>query len=227
MTSTILLFDIDGTLISTGGAGRTAFITAFEEVTGAVDAYDSFSFAGRTDRGIVRAGLDAAGLANSDETIDAVLERYLELLVDNVSSSDGFVIHPWVHEAVRAVSEGSAAIGLGTGNVERGARIKLERAQLNEFFGFGGFGCDAEARHDLIRAGAERGAALLGRPLSACDLVVIGDTTRDIEAAQAVGGQCLTVGTGGMSATQSASAGAKWHFDTLEHAMEVLVTLAR
>jgi phosphoglycolate phosphatase-like HAD superfamily hydrolase len=225
----ILLFDIDGTLISTGGAGRTAFITAFEAETGVCGAYEGFSFAGRTDRGIVRAGLEAAEIEVTAQLVDRVLDHYLHLLEGNVATSDEYVVHPGVHDAVEAVSGHGAAIGLGTGNIEKGARIKLERAGLNPYFGFGGFGCDAEARAELIRAGAERGASKLGLPLSNCDVVVIGDTTRDVAAAHAVGGRCVGVGTGGADANVFERAGAEWFFDSLAHddAIPHLVRLAR
>ncbi len=229
MSNVILLFDIDGTLLSTGGAGRTAFITAFEAETGASDAYEGFSFAGRTDRAIVRAGLEAAGLPDSDELIDNVLDHYIGLLQTNVRSSDGYVVHPGVHDAVRAVSVHTTAVGLGTGNIERGARIKLDRAELNPFFAFGGFGCDAEERSELIRAGATRGAAKLGLPLNECEVIVIGDTIRDVQAAHAIGGKCVGVGTGGASRDVFVDAGAEWYFDTLAHsdAIPHLVKLSR
>jgi len=196
--NTILLFDIDGTLISTGGAGRTAFISAFEAETGATNAYDGFSFAGRTDRGIVRAGLRGAGLDESDDMIDRVIDHYIELLEPNVANSPEYVVYPGVHEAVQAVSQASSAIGLGTGNIE------------------------------LIRAGAERGASALGQPLTQCNVIVIGDTIRDVTAAHAIGGRCVGVGTGGAGEDVFESAGADWYFESLAHpdAIPHLVQLA-
>jgi phosphoglycolate phosphatase-like HAD superfamily hydrolase len=87
-------------------------------------------------------------------------------------------------------------VGLGTGNIERGARIKLERVDLNPRFGFGGFGCDAEDRGELLRIGAERGAARLGVARAACRVVVIGDTPLDIAGARAIGAEAFAVATG-------------------------------
>lgn len=108
---------------------------------------------------------------------------------------------------------------------ERGARIKLDRADLNTYFAFGGFGCDAEPREELFRAGAERGASRIGRPLSECELIVIGNTTRDIDAAHAVGGKCLAVGTGGMTREDGERAGANWYVDDLNEAPPLLASL--
>ena len=87
-------------------------------------------------------------------------------------------------------------MGLGTGNIREGARVKLSRVGLFERFSFGGFGCDHEDRAALIRRGAERGAEQLGLPLSECRVVVIGDTPKDVAAALACGGECVGVGTG-------------------------------
>ena len=97
-------------------------------------------------------------------------------------------------------AHGHLALGLGTGNVEAGARAKLARVALDGAFAFGGFGDDHEDRALLVRAGAERGAARLDRPLDACRVVIIGDTPRDVAAARAIGAECLAVATGGATA---------------------------
>src|SRR6185436_15306118 len=102
------------------------------------------------------------------------------------------------------------AIGLGTGNLRRGAELKLERAGLAQHFTFGGFGCDHEDRPAIVRIGAERGAALLGTTLDACRVVVIGDTPRDVEAARAIGADSLAVATGGIPPDELSAAGATW-----------------
>jgi len=229
MSNTILLFDIDGTLISAGKAGRRSFIEAFQEITGAANAFDGYSFAGRTDRAIARAGLQAANVVDSEDAIDAILDRYLQLLESSLAGSSDFVVFPGVHSVVEALAAQSPAMGIGTGNVEKGARIKLERADLNQWFGFGGFGCDAEERAELIRAGATRGAHRLNRPLNECRIVVIGDTLRDVSAAHAVGGVCMGVGTGGVSREEFESAGAEWFFTSLQErdALSTLLNLAR
>src|SRR5690606_2293953 len=124
-----------------------------------------------------------------------------------------------------AASRRNVALGLGTGNVEKGARLKLARVGLHERFRFGGFGSDHEDRPTLILRGAERGAALLGAPLSACRVVIIGDTPKDVHAAQAIGAECVGVGTGGFATHELSAAGATWAFDDLSQpgALEALL----
>jgi phosphoglycolate phosphatase len=216
-TPTVFLFDIDGTLITSGGAGRAAIIKSFERALGRPGIELPFSFAGMTDRLIVRLGLEALDLPTTEGMIDQVLEDYLKILAHEVSNAAAFRRHPGVSsllETLRDLPE--SAIGLGTGNVEVGARIKLARVDLNHYFDFGGFGCDAEDRDALIACGARRGALVLGRPLSDSRVIIIGDTPRDISAAHALGAQCLAVATGGASYEALQEAGADWLFRRLD-----------
>lgn len=206
---TVVLFDIDGTLLSSGGAGRRAIDRAFAQRFGRPDACAGFSLAGRTDRAIVRFGLHAIGQPEDDATIDAVLEDYLRLLVEEVAASTDCRLHPGVPEALQELERHAGlAVGLGTGNVERGARIKLGRVGIADRFGFGGFGCDHEDRGTLLSIGAARGAARLGLPVHACRIVVIGDTPRDVEAARAIGAVAIAVATGPFSVEDLAATGA-------------------
>ncbi|HSO32352.1 MAG TPA: HAD hydrolase-like protein, partial [Labilithrix sp.] len=108
------------------------------------------------------------------------------------------------------------ALGLGTGNVKRGAYAKLARGALDAPFAFGGFGCDAEDRTELLRVGAGRGAAALGVPLADCRVVVIGDTPKDVAAARGIGAECIGVGTGGFAPAALRDLGAQNAFATLE-----------
>lgn len=216
-TPTVFLFDIDGTLITTGGVGRRAMARAFLEVLGAAESVH-LPFDGMTDQQIVRRELaharrvaEAAGLAA------AVFERYLVYLTEEVTraSASDYRVHPGVERALELLAERGVALGLGTGNVREGARIKLERVGLYAHFAFGGFGCDAHERADLLRHGAERGARALGVTLDECRVLVIGDTPRDVSAARAIGARCLGVGTGAYSPDELLSAGASWAFSTL------------
>lgn len=197
---TIYLFDVDGTLITTGGAGRFALERTLAEIYGRDDACAHFSFGGMTDRAIFRGGLEGLGEDASDERIDALMEAYLPILAEEVARAERYQVQAGIEDALDALSElEGVAIGLGTGNIERGARVKLDRVGLNPRFAFGGFGCDDEARPALIRAGAERGAERLGVPLSDCRVVIIGDTPKDVHAAHANGAECICVATGGAS----------------------------
>ncbi len=198
MQPTVFLFDIDGTLISADGAGRRALERAFLVRHGRPGALE-FRFDGMTDPRIMEQALTRMGFESSSiaEESRLLLEHYLEALAEEVTLTEHYRVHPGVEPilAELAAQEG-VAIGLGTGNLERGARIKLHRGGLDRHFAFGGFGSDHGVRAELLRIGAERGAALLNRTRSACRVVVIGDTPKDIEAAHAIGAECLAVATG-------------------------------
>ena len=199
-TDTVILFDIDGTLITSGGAGRGAILRALERFTGVSDVTLDFSFAGMTDRGISRQALTSLGHTPDDAAIDAFLEVYLPILQETVRDARQYGVHPGVVDTLDALGRlPHLAIGLGTGNVEAGARIKLARVGLNPYFAFGGYGCDGEQRSALIGAGIKRGADALGLPSDAVRALIIGDTPNDVAAAHANGARCLGVATGGAS----------------------------
>jgi phosphoglycolate phosphatase-like HAD superfamily hydrolase len=216
MRPTVLLFDIDGTLITTGGVGRKAIERAFRERYGRDDA-TRFPFDGMTDRLIARLGLQALGVATTDEAIAELLEFYVELLAEEVQRADAsrYRLHAGIAEALARAEALGCGIGLGTGNVREGARIKLERLGVHERFAFGGFGSDSEDRTELIRRGAERGATHLGVPLAECRVVVIGDTPKDVAAAQGIGAESIGVGTGSYRAESLRECGATHAFASL------------
>ncbi len=223
---TIVLFDIDGTLILTGGAGRRAFERSFRSVIGSADSLASFSFGGMTDLGIARMGLELAGEAVDQARLNALLDSYVAALHDELEKRPDYRIMPMARELVtRARSEAHVAVGLGTGNLKRGAEAKLRHGGLWELFDFGGFGCDHEDRTELLRAGAVRGAERLGLPLSRCRVVVVGDTVRDVVAAHGITAECIGVETGGLSAQELRAAGARAVFADLsvEGAFEAIV----
>lgn len=216
MRPTVLLFDIDGTLVTTGGCGRRAIERAFERHTGRRDAFD-FPFDGMTDRAIVRQALRNIGAPADDEAIDAFLPLYVETLEEEVERATVYRVHKGMERAIdEALSRPGFAVGLGTGNIRPGARVKLARVHLHDRFRFGGFGCDHEDRPTLIRIGAERGAATLGVPLSECRVVVIGDTPKDIQAARAIGAESIGVGTGSFGPAQLLACGATRAFRHLD-----------
>lgn len=217
MKPTILLFDIDGTLVTTGGVGHRALERAFEQVYGRSDAFAHTRFDGMTDRAIVRRGLEAIGRTPTEAAIDAALPVYLEVLAEEVARADPrrYRVHPGMTEAVDAALQRGMAVGLGTGNIKEGARLKLARVGLYERFAFGGFGCDHEDRTELVRRGALRGAQALGLPLEQCRVVVIGDTPKDVTAAMGIGAECIGVGTGSFSPAQLLACGAAHAFVTL------------
>ncbi len=220
MRPTVLLFDIDGTLVTTGGAGRRSMEAAFEKLHGRRDACDSFPMSGMTDRAIVRKAMHIIGVEDSAEAIDAVIDAYVAHLAEEVHKVDDqrYRVFPGMREAVlEARSRQGFAVGLGTGNVRPGARVKLERVGIYDQFGFGGFGCDNEDRTELIRCGAQAGAAQLGVPVEACRVVIIGDTPKDVHAALGIGAECIGVGTGTFKIDALLEAGATAAFPDFSH----------
>jgi len=213
MKPTVFLFDIDGTLITTGGVGKAAIETAFDRLYGRADAFTSISFAGMTDRAIVRAGLMAIGKKPAEADIDHAIATYIGVLEEVVPAADAakYRVHAGIETALDEVhARGNSAVGLGTGNIRAGARVKLDRVSLFGRFAFGGFGCDHEDRAELIRIGAERGAKALDTPRESCRVVVIGDTPKDVAAARAIGAESIGVGTGSFKPADLMACGATY-----------------
>jgi phosphoglycolate phosphatase-like HAD superfamily hydrolase len=218
MKPTVLLFDIDGTLVTTDGAGRRALCRAFQHAFGTKDCLD-FPFDGMTDVAILRRALAVLGRSVDGPEKDDLLGLYLRFLEEEVQGANmaRYRVHDGMLSALDAADERGCAVGLGTGNVREGARLKLSRVSIYHRFAFGGFGCDCEDRAELLRIGAERGAQRLGVPLSECRTVVIGDTPKDVAAALALGAECVGVGTGMHSAQALLQCGASSAFDSLAH----------
>jgi phosphoglycolate phosphatase-like HAD superfamily hydrolase len=214
---TVLLFDIDGTLLTMAGVGRRALERAFSERYGPGTSLAGVRFDGMTDRGIVRDALALLGAPAAEETIDAILASYVSLLEGEVASTPGLGLHRGVLAALDAAATWpGVAIGLGTGNIREGARVKLRHVGIHDRFAFGGFGCDHEERAELLRIGADRGRACLGLPPGPCRVVVIGDTPRDVEGARAIGAESMAVATGRFARAELEAAGATFVFDHLE-----------
>jgi len=215
----LYLFDIDGTLIKTGGAGLLAFERAAVELLGAKDVLGGISFAGQTDPRLVEhVFLAKLGRAPSTSEIEEFLERYLTYLPAHILDT-AYQVLPGVHAALDRLDERGAVLGLATGNVERGAQIKLAHGDLWRRFRLGGFGSDSADRALLVARAIERGERHAGRTLDRRrEIVVIGDTPKDVAAAHACGVPAIGVATGPPSYTTAAlaAAGADWVMETLE-----------
>lgn len=204
----ILLFDIDGTLLSAGGADRRAVLRAFRELWDVDAAVDGVPVHGRTDpeivEGIFRARL---GRAPSATELELLQERYLAHLEKELTTPTGFQVLPGVPHLLETLSSASdVALGLATGNVEGAAKLKLRRADLLGRFPFGAFGSDASDRETLLRMAIERGKAHLRRVTDDVPVVVIGDTVLDVNAGKRLGAVTVAVATGGDSWASLASA---------------------
>jgi len=200
-TINIFLFDIDGTILLSGGAGRKALDVSFEALWGVPNAMGAESPHGKTDFLICQEMFhDHLGREGTQEECDRLLEDYAAVLASEVAGSERYEVMPGVPGLLEALDgRPDVMLGLGTGNIEKGARIKLGRADLNRYFPFGGFGSDAPDRPGLIEAGFQRGEARarLKRPGAEIIRWVVGDTWRDVEAAQACGARVAAVATGG------------------------------
>jgi phosphoglycolate phosphatase-like HAD superfamily hydrolase len=200
----IFLFDIDGTLVATHGAGRRAFERALRDVAGLDAGLARVQLDGKTDPMILDEALASAGRGPArDDERSAVLARYLLYLPDEVAACR-YEILPGVERALAHLEHRGVTLGLQTGNVEGGARCKLERGDLWRRFAFGGFGSDAHARPDLVRIAIER-----ARTVSTSEEIwVVGDTPRDVAAAHASGARAIGVATGAYDTDALTRAGA-------------------
>lgn len=213
---TVLLFDIDGTLMTQKGVSRQSANDAFGAVHGRPDALDGVHFAGRTDPLIFGDGLRRIGHEVTEAALEAVFDAYLGILPGRMRTDPHVALLPGIRELLAALhGRPGVEIGLGTGNIEAGARVKLGHFDLWDAFAFGGFGSDAWDRTALIGIGADRGAARLGRARADCRVIVLGDTPLDVVAAHANGAECLGVLTGGDTTETLATAGADVVFEDL------------
>lgn len=203
----LYLFDIDGTLVHCHGAGRRAFERACAPLLGD-GSLQGISLDGKTDPLILREAFEKRlGRAPAREEAEAIAARYCEHLEEEVRAEGTVRKLAYVDEALAQLGA-RGVLGLATGNWRAGARIKLARIGLWENFPLGGFGCDADERGELVRVGRRRGEERLGRPLRKQEVLVIGDTPRDIAAARAAGALAIGVATGSYSVADLDAAGA-------------------
>jgi phosphoglycolate phosphatase len=213
----VILFDIDGTLIRTGGAGVKAFARASELVFGIQGGTDHMNFHGRTDTSLIREYLEFHGLEVSPSNRQRFLEAYLFLLAEQLGSHAGETC-PGVGSFLQACRSLTPAplIGLLTGNVRLGAELKLRAHGLWEEFSIGGFGDDDEDRNVIAAIAHQRSEQALGSRIPGDRVLVIGDTERDVACARAIGARCLAVATGGISEADLARSGPDWLVSSLE-----------
>ena len=205
-----ILFDIDSTLITTGGAGGAAWRVAFQDLFGVDVDIAKYSESGQTDPEV--ALLCFRGAVRREphhRELTRVINGYLAALPATVASSSGYRVMPGVPALLTRLREADILLGLTTGNVEAAAHIKLERAHLNEFFGFGGYGSDASDRTELTRRAIERAGTLCGSPIDPARCDVVGDTPRDVAAAHGAGAVAVGVATGVYSTDQLRATGAE------------------
>jgi len=204
-----ILFDIDGTLISTGGAGARSWRYAFDELYGIPADIGKFTDAGMTDPTVARLTFqNAVGHDPTPRELATVMAAYLDRLPYEVEHSETYRVLDGAEELLRRLGRDGILLGITSGAVESASHIKLSRAGLNRFFPFGGYGSDSPDRVELTRCALVRGGQLLGHSLDPAKVMVVGDTPKDLDAAH--GASCVAVGvaTGHYSADELRSAGA-------------------
>jgi len=215
-----ILFDIDGTLLITGGAGARSWRLAFEELYRVPADIGAFSDAGMTDPEVGRRTFVAVlGREPERHEFARLLERRLHYLHRAVAESPDYRVLGGVAALLPQLLEEGLMLGLVTGNVEAAAHIKLHRGRLNRFFSFGGYGSDSPDRAELTRAALRRASLVYGEEVLPAQALVVGDTPHDVQAAHSAGLSCVGVGSHHFSAEQLRAAGADWAIASLEQGL--------
>lgn len=206
-----VLFDIDGTILVTGGAGGVAWQRAFEELHEVEANVAERTDAGMTDPEIAAIVFrEAIGREGTPEERARAIGCYLKHLPDAVAESPGYRVMPGIEELLDRLIDSGHLLGLVTGNIEAAAHIKLSRARLNRFFSFGGYGSDSADRAEVTRTALGRGEMVSGGTLADGACISVGDTPRDVTAGHGAGIKVVGVATGVYSVDQLRQAGADW-----------------
>ena len=212
-----VLFDIDGTLISTGGVGAKSWKWAFQQVVGIPADIGRYTDAGWTDPEVARGTFkQVMGRDPTRQEMASLIAAYLAIIPDNVQASEGYRVLDGVYELLPKLAGDGVLLGLTTGGTEGAAHVKLGRAQLNKYFAFGGYGSDSADRVELTKKAIERGGCLVGEPLDPADVLVVGDTPRDVKAALGAGAVPVGVASHKHSEEDLRSAGAEYVIATLK-----------
>ncbi|MEO8468199.1 MAG: HAD family hydrolase [Chloroflexota bacterium] len=196
-TPVAILFDVDGCLISSGGAGTKSWRYAFNQLHGIPADIGEYTEGGMTDPTVGRLTFKRViGRDPTDREMARLLAAYLDRLGVEVEQSAGYRVMPGVASLLPRLTDAGVLLGIVSGALEAAAHIKLARGGLNRFFSFGGYGSDSSDRAELTRVAIERAGRIHGHQLDAARVLVVGDTPRDIDAAHAVGAIAVGVATG-------------------------------
>ena len=226
MPDTLVLFDIDGTLLNTGGAGIAAltqgFARAFPEHAARMPELD---LGGATDSGLVMNIFEHAEIEHNDANRDLFYDAYLFHLADNLPGFGGRLLPGITALLDTLVPREEVSVGLLTGNIERGARLKVEHFGIAEHFGFGSYGDDHHDRNELGPIAIQRAELATGKKFHPEKVYVLGDTAKDIRCARAAGVQAIAVATGGVSRENLESHAPDVLFDDFADTVAVLLSL--
>ena len=194
----LVLFDIDETMISSDGAGRRAIAKILNEHYGVPEEAMNISMSGKTDPQILREIFQACDKVSTFEAnMTHVLELYLGVLEDEIKRSRYYIVHDGVIELLDELTGlDHAFLGLLTGNIERGARMKLAHFDLNRYFPIGAYGSDSANRLDLPAVARERAQKHFDENFEPHELVIIGDSIFDVMCAKSFGARSIAVNTG-------------------------------
>jgi len=217
-----ILFDIDGTLLHTGGAGAIAWQRAFLELYEVEANIEEHTHAGMTDPEIAEIVFrEVLKRDGSDVERAEAIGCYLGHLADAVAESEGYFVIEGIEELLPRLVEEGILLGVVTGNIEPAAHIKLARGDLNKYFAFGGYGSDSRSRTALTKKALERGAEASGKPLDLERTIAIGDTPRDVKAGHGAGIKVVGVATGSYAADELIDAGADWSIENVSSGFPV------
>ena len=212
----VVLFDVDETLVHTGGSGARSWKAAFEELYGVPADIGAHTSAGETDPEVARATFSAVlGRRPSDEELDRLYGLYLLHLAEDILVAEQYRVLPGVERCLTSLGQAGVLLGLVSGAMEGAARTKLIPADLNRFFIFGAYGSDSPDRAELTGLAIEK-ASRLHAGLTASQVFVVGDTPKDIAAATAAGAVSVGVATGKYSVAELTTAGADHVLASLE-----------
>jgi phosphoglycolate phosphatase len=193
----VALFDVDETLVHTGGSGARSWRYAFDKLYGIPADIGAHSSAGETDPFVGRKTFEGVlGREPSRSEMARIYAQYLLHLSEDIWRSEGYRVLDGAEETLMRLSEGGVVLGIVSGAMEGAARTKLMPANLNRFFLFGGYGSDSADRGELIRVAIERASPLHDGPLPPTEIVVVGDTPHDVEAAREAGVVSIAVASG-------------------------------
>jgi phosphoglycolate phosphatase-like HAD superfamily hydrolase len=205
----LILFDIDGTLIDSGGAGVRSLDLALKELFSIENGFHGISMAGKTDTQIIKEAITKHGLSDNG-TVEAVTRAYLGFLREEINN-DRKHVKPGIYAVLEELKPlQDLGLGLLTGNIEQGARIKLEPFRLNDYFPTGAFGSDDEDRNNLLPIAVKRFKTLFRQEIDIKNCIIVGDTPRDVECAHIYGAMCIGVATGPYSFDDLIEAGADY-----------------
>jgi len=221
-----VLFDIDGTLIDPGGAGRRSVSKVFYQMFSNRDAFANITMAGKTDIQIIKEGLYIHGLPSGDGVLTSILSQYVKILKTEINNNRKHVM-PGAVELLNVLkTKDGYWLGLLTGNIEQGARIKLGAFGLNEYFPVGAFGDDNEDRNRLLPIAVKRLRKMTNIDINYSDCIVIGDTPMDVLCSNPFGATSIVVSTGPYSYESLLETGADYVLRDLSYAMDIINKLS-